>query len=350
MVNMLAGILRIEDTNTALAGIGEDVLNDAIAQMLATYQAERNEAQTFFVQGETTLPSTNIRAAGMDEGQEIGPDGRPLETHVGPGYSVGFPLKRIGWALGWNEETFAYMTVADLDREINAKIAGNARRHTREMLRALIGDNANFTFADDLVGNVTVRRLANTDGTPYGPNGAEDNHYLAPAYAVTAISPTNNPFATLANDIREHFDTSSRVVALINSAQRSEILTDLTTFVDTPPEGIQPAAADAQAIDPAANVPGDFLGVDSASGVYVYVWDRIPAAYIYAQAIDEPAPLLRRVPAAASLQGFTVRAEEEHFPFYKRTWVERFGYGVANRLVGAAAFVDAGGTWVDPSV
>lgn len=350
MVNMLAGILRIEDTNTALASLNADVVNDAIAQMLATYQAERNEAQTFFVQGETTAASTNIRAAGMDEGQEIGQDGRPLETHVGPGFSVAFPILRIGWALGWNEETFAYMTVADLDREVAAKVAGNARRHTREMLRALIGDNANYTYPDPLAGSLTVRRLANTDGTLYGPTAAEDNHYLAPAYAVTAISPTNNPFATLATEIREHFDTSSRIVALINSAQRAEILADLTTFVDVPVEGITPAAADAQATGLAANIPGDFLGIDNASGVYVYVWDRIPAAYIYAQAIDEPAPLMRRVPSAPSLQGFTVRAEEEHFPFYKRTWVERFGYGVANRLVGAAAFVDAGGSWVDPTV
>lgn len=347
---LLAGILRTEDLNAALTTFDPEVVEDAIGQLLATYQAERNEAQALFVQGETTAASQRLREAGIDEGQEIGPDGRPLETHLGGYYDVGFPLKRIGWAVGWNDETAAHMTLGDLEREVNAKIAGNARRHSREIMRALIGDNANYTYTDQFAGAVTVRRLANTDGTLYGEAAAEDNHYLSSGYANTAISATNNPFATLATEIREHFDTTSRIVAFVNTAQVAEIQADLTTFVDTGVEGITPANSTAVANEPGAlNVPGDFLGIDSASGTYVYSWARIPASYVYAQAIDEPAPLLRRVPGPVSLQGFNTVAEERHFPFYKRTWRELFGYAVANRLVGAAMFIDAG-AWADPTV
>lgn len=349
-MSLFAGILRTEDLNRNLTQSDVPIIEEAMADILAAHEAERNAANALFVQGVTTDSTMVIREAGVDEGQELGEDGRPLETHVGGSYEVGFPLKRIGWAVGWNDETFAHMTIADLDREVSAKLAGNARRHWREILRAVIGDNANYTYADRFDGSVTVRRLANTDGTGYGPDATEDNHYLATGYANTALSATNNPFVQVANEIREHFDTTSRIVAFVNPAQVAEIQADLTTFIDRGVDGITPANNTAVANAPGAlTVPGDFLGIDSASGAYVYSWTRMPASYVYAQAIDEPAPLLRRVPEPVSLRGFTTVAEESHFPFYKRTWRELFGYGVANRLVGAITFIDAG-SWADPTI
>jgi len=350
-MSLFAGILRTEDTNAALTSFDPEIIEEGINSILATYVAERNAAQSLFVASEVTVASQRIRAGAIDEGQELGADGRPLETHVGGYYDVGFPLKRVGWAVGWNRETFAHMTVADLDREVGAKVAGNARRHTREIMRALMADNANFTYTDELAGNVTVRRLANTDGTSfyYGGSEQEDNHYLSSGYANTALSATNNPFVTLAAEIREHFDTTTRIVAFINSAQRAEVLADLTTFVDTAVVGIEPANDTAVALDQGINVPGDFLGIDSASGVFVYVWDRIPASYVYAQAVDEARPVSRRVPSPESLRGFTLLPEESHIPFYKRTWLELFGYGVSNRLSAAVMFLDAG-AWADPTI
>lgn len=350
-MSLFAGILRTEDLNRSLTEIDPQIIETAINDVLAAHVEERNAATALFVAAETTDPTMVIREAGLDEGQEIGEDGRPLETHVGGSYSVGFPLKRIGWAVGWNDETAAYMTAADLDREVKAKLAGNARRHWREILRAVIGDNANYTYVDRFKGNVTVRRLANTDGTLYGDTPAEDNHYYGTNYANTALSATNNPFATLATEIREHFDTTDRIVAFTNPALVPEIQADLTTFVDRGVDGIVPANSTAVANEPGAlTVPGDFIGIDSASGVYVYSWNRMPADYIYAQAIDRPAPLYRRVPEPTQLRGFNTVAEEAHFPFYKRTWRELFGYGVANRLVGAAVYVTASTSWTDPSI
>jgi len=348
-MSLFAGILRIEDLNVSLQEFDEPVISSAIDEVLQTFQTERNQAANLFVAEQTTNPTERVRQAGVDEGQELGPDGRPLETHVGGYYSVGYPIKRIGWALGWNRETFAHMTVADLDREVSAKLAGNARRHTKEVLKAIF-NNVNGTYVDELAGDITVRRLANSDGTLYGANETQDNHYLVSQYANNAISGTNNPFASLYDEIAEHFDTDVRVVAFINSAQRSEVLNDLTTFVDAPIEGIVPANSVATAIDPGLNVPGEFLGIDQASGVYVYVWDRIPASYVYAQAVDLPGPIKRRVPAPTMLQGFTQIEEERHFPFYKRQWVELFGYGVGNRLSAAVMFLDAGSSYTVPSI
>lgn len=347
-MSLFAGILRTEDLNAKLTTFDPEIIENGIVEILVKYQQERDEAQALLVSGQVTVPTQRVREGAIDEGQELGPDGRPLETHVGGYYDVGFPLKRVGWAVGWNRETYARMTVADLDREVGAKVAGNARRHSREILKAVLADNANYTYPDEFAGDITVRRLANSDGTKYGATQVEDNHYLVSGYAKTAISPTNNPFVTLAAEIREHFTSNSRVVAWISTAQVAEIQADLTTFVDKNVEGVVPSSTTAYAVAPGVSVPGDFLGIDSASGVYVYVWDRMPDAYIYAQAIDEDGPIKRRVPDVATLQGFTLLEEESHIPFYKRTWLELFGYGVGNRLSAAVMFVDAG-SWADPT-
>ncbi|HVL24875.1 MAG TPA: hypothetical protein VM450_12375 [Thermomicrobiales bacterium] len=352
-MSIFAGILRVEDTNTALTAIDPQAISEGIGLVLARFQTERNTLQGLFVDSETDQYSERVRGGGFDEGQEIGPDGRPLETYVGGMYDVAFPLKRIGWALGWNDETFARMTVADLDREVASKTGGNAKRHMREIFRALMLKD-NFTFVDELRGSLTIRRLANSDGTLYPPltsatDEAQDNHYLVSGYAAGSMSATNNPFVTLANEVREHFGTTTRVVAFINTAQRTQVLTLLPNFTDVRVEGVTPAFGESEAINPGLAVPGDFLGVDDDSGVYVYVYDRVPADYIVGGAIDQARPLRRRVPAEASLRGFTVRAEETHFPFYKRTWIERFGYGVANRVSWAAMQLTTNGTYTDPA-
>lgn len=350
---LFAGILRVEDT-TALTEVDPVEINDAINQLLARYQRERNEAQSLLVSGEVQRASELVRLAGIDEGQEIGPDGRPLETHISGEYTAGFPMIRYGWALGYNEETAAALTVGDLDRNVTAKVAGNARRHRRDIAKALFG-NANYTYTDTIegAGAVTVVRLANDDGTDFDGDEVDDNenHYLVSNYVAADISATNNPLVTLANEISEHFDGTTRIVAFINQAQRADLVDGLATaFVDADIAGITPAAADARATALGANVPGTFVGVDGASGVYVYVWDQVPSGYILAMTPDAPGPVVRRVPANAALRGFNVRAEEEHYPFYKRTWIERFGYGVRNRLNAAVMQLKASGTYDVPAI
>jgi len=349
---LFAGLLRTSEA-TPLTSISEDDATSVINAVLATYQAERNAAQGLFVAEQTTNHTERVQLGGFDEGQEIGPDGRPRETYTSGYVDAAYPLKRIGWALGWNLETFARFTVADLDRQVAAKTAGNAKRHMREIFRAFF-DNVNGTFIDEDYGSLTIRRLANTDGSLFpattGTDAeAQDNHYLVSGYLTGAMSATNNPLVTLAAEVREHFDATSTVVAFINSAQRANIVTLLPSFVDAPTEGIVAAPADAQALDIDVTVPGEFIGTDGDSGVRVYVYNRVPATYIVGGVVGAPAPLKRRIPAIASLQGFAMVDEERHFPFYKRTWIERFGYGTANRLSFAVMQLKASGTYDVPA-
>lgn len=353
-MGLLAGILRIEDT-TLLSTLTVPEVNEAVNALLARYEAERNAWQNFLVEDETTDWKTLYNIGGVDEGQEIGPDGRPLETRPTGQIETAYPIRRFGWAVGWNYETFAHMTVADLERVTASRQGGNAKRHLREQFRAIF-NNANYTYTDPVHGALTIRRLANADGALYPPTfasdtEADDNHYVASGYANTAISATNNPFATLKAEIVEHFSEATGVVAIINSAQQAEIQADLPSFVDAPVDGVTQGndTAVATAAD-GINVPGTFIGTDAASGVRVYVSDsgRVPASYIYAQAVGVPRPLRRRVHVPETLRGFKLEADEQHYPLFKRTYIDRFGYAVANRLSAAIMFVDAG-AWANPA-
>lgn len=354
-MSLLAGILRKED-ETPLITIPVRELSDAVNALNEKYVNERNTWDNFLVEQETIEHKVNHLLGGTDEGQEIGEDGRPLETRVAGKIDVGFPWRRYGWAVGWNYETFARMTLANLERNLADKQGGNAKRHIREQFKALFNNVNDTSYVDEDWGATTIRRLANTDGTtyptPYNSDTAgDDNHYLTSGYAANALSATNNPFATLKADIIEHFGSATRVVAIINTAQRAEVMTDMPNFIDAVVSGVTPGADTAIANDLGVSIPGTFLGVEADSGVWVYVNDegRVPANYIVAGAVGAPAPLWRRVPRTPVLQGFKLEAEEETYPMFKRTYVDRFGYGVANRLSAAVMFLDAGSTYVIPT-
>lgn len=359
MATNLAGILRTDDL-TPIVDIPATDLTSAMNAILARYRAERDEATRLFVADTSVRRSERVATGSIDEGQVLGPDGRPLETRPVGRVEVAFPWKRIGWAFGGNSETLAAMTVADTQRSVDSITAGNARRHMREINKAFWG-NANYTFTEEEnyegdTGTLTIRRLANQDGTLYAPTTdsdteAEDNHYLVSGYAATGISDTNNPFVTLADEIREHFSADTRIVAFINPAQRAQVQTGITGFVDADIEGIvQGATADRAQQLAGVTVPGEFLGVDGASGVYVYVWHRTPANYINAHPVDQPAVLRQRIPRLAALQGFRLEAEEDHDPMWKRTYRERFGYAVLNRLNAAVMQLKATGTYDVPTI
>jgi hypothetical protein len=350
----LVGILGATDV-TPVAQISTETVTDAINQTLERYVAERNQAFAFFVEDETTSFKTLYPLGGGDEMQELGPHGRPIEDRQEGRIETAYPIRRFGSAFGYDAETFAYMTAGDLDRQVNAKTIGNARTHRRQILRAIF-NNLNEVWRDEvpgiMAGDLTIRRLANGDGTTYpavagSDVNADDNHYLASGYAATGISATNNPLATLAAELREHGGTGP-VAAVINPAQRAQIQQGLTNFVDAPIEGIT-AGADTPTADAVPGVPGDFVGVDGDSGVYVFSWDAIPATYIGARAMATPAPLRRRVHAPDSLRGFKLEAEEDHDPLFKRTYRDRFGYGAGNRLGMAIMQLVATGDYVIPA-
>lgn len=350
-MGQLAGILGASD-NALLTTIPATEVNDAVNELLARYQQEQQDAFSFWVEEQTTEWKTIYNLISGDEMQELGRHDQPIEKRVTGSWETSYPIKRYGDAIGWDYETFQYMTVEHMQRQTNSKVIANAKTHRRQILRALLGNvNYSYTNPDDNHGALTIRRLANGDGTTYPPiltssTEADEDHYLASGYAASAISDTNNPFVTMADDLKHHWDGPYQLVGHINSAQKAKI-TGLTLFVDAVTPGVTASPNDAQ-VTSFPDAPGEFIGIDPVSGVYVFVWDQVPANYITLRDYNKPAPLKKRVHPVASLVGFKLEAEEAHHPLYRRQWRDRFGYATGNRLNGVVMFLDAGSTYTVP--
>ncbi len=345
----LPGILRVEDA-TLLTQVPETDTTSAVNAMLEAYERNRNEAFALLVDEQTTARQEVVKTAGLIRAQRLNRDGRPLEERVGAEYEVAYEWHRFGYALGWDREAYAYMTVADLDRNVIGVTAGNFEDHKVEAFRAIF-TNTNHPFTDEQ-GSLTIRALANQDGTLYAlPTGAtaEANHYIVSNFTAATMSDTNNPFALLRAKLRV-FAPTARVVALVNELQLPQIQAGITAFIDVPVAGISSGFGD-QVATPFgdAAVPGTFVGVDGGTGVHVYTSNHVPADYMIALVIGAPAPLKRRVPQPVILQGFSLEAEETHDPFYKRHYRDRFGYAAANRLGMAVLQLKASGTYDVPT-
>lgn len=348
-MGQLAGILRREDA-TLLTEIVETDTTSAVNEMLAAYQKSRNEAFALLVAEQTTARQERVKTAGIIRGQRLNRDGRPLEERAGAQYEVAYEWHRFGQALGWDREAYAYMTVADLERNVIGITAGNLEDHKVEAFRAILV-RENHQYADE-EGTITIRKLANNDGTLYAlPTGAtaQADHYIVAGFIASAISATNNPFALLRAKLRI-FSQTARVVALVNELQLPDIQNGLTAFTDVPVAGLSTGLGQ-QVATPFgdAAVPGTFAGVDGATGVHVYTTNHVPDDYMIGQVIGAPAPLKRRVPKPVSLQGFSLEAEETHDPFYKRHYRDRFGYATANRLGMAVLQLKASGSYDTPA-
>jgi len=179
---------------------------------------------------------------------------------------------------------------------------------------------------------------------------AIEDHYLATAYAATAISDTNDPFATIRDDLNHHFGDNvggENIVVFINPAEEPET-TALSDFTSVEDRFIR-SGDNTDVPFNLPGVPGIILG--RVSGVWVAQWRWIPATYMLAIHMEEPAPLIRRVdPADTGLpSGLTLVQTDERYPLSSSYWEHRFGFGCGNRLNGIAMELGTGdGTWTIP--
>jgi hypothetical protein len=271
------------------------------------------------------------------------------------GWDVSYPLEDFGASFAADDVTMAYMTVGDLERHINTVI--NQDRNTRrfEMLYRIFHGVAT-TFVDPLWGSLTIQPLAVGDaGVLFPPvlgseTEATENHYLESGYAASAISDTNNPYATIRDELEEHFGAptaGSDIAVFINPAQTAKTVA-LTDFVEVEDHGVRLGTqTDQTRMLP--NIPGRIIG--RVSGVWVSEWRYIPSGWAFGIHLDAPKPLKIRVdPADTGLgSGLQLVATDKDYPFTTSHWRDRFGIGTANRLNGVAFEFGIGGTYTAPS-
>lgn len=354
------GALGLNETDNLFVNtIGQQAVYDAVNQVLGEFSAAMQGAMGVFVEEDTTNYKERYKLPGAGKMQKMGQAAlaQPASVKASGSWDVAYPLEEFSDSLGVDRVTYAYMTLNELDRHLTT-IQNRYRNTVRhEIMRALFRSTA-ATFADEQYGSLTIQPLANGDGTLYPPvigseSEADDTHLLESGYAASSISDSNNPYATVAAELEEHFGTptgGSNIVAFINNAQTAKTKA-LTDFVETEKLGIQLGDDTARAVGLPPMLPGRILGRESGAGVWVVEWRWIPANYIVAVHMDAPKPLKRRVDSVQGLGSGALQliAENDKTPLLNSIYSARFGFGVANRLNGVVLELGTGGSYTVPT-
>ena len=349
----LYGALKLTDAEAATAtvnSVGQQPIWTATQEYLARVRASIAAATTAFVERQTDRYTDSYKLPGGGRLQRRGPQSQPGAVKGSGGWDTAYPLEDFGDQVAGDDVTLAYLSVEEYQRAVDTVVIRDVNTVRFEMLKALFNPT-NATFTDPR-GNLTIRRLANSDGSLYPPvigseSEADDTHYLESGYAASAISDTNNPYTTIRAEIEEHFGEGN-IVVFIHPDQETKTK-DLTDFTDAPSPFITPGASTATVTD-MPNVPGKVIG--RVSGVWVSVWHYIPTGWMFGLDLNAPAPLIERVdPAFTGLgTGLQLVSTDQIYPFTMAFWRHRFGYGVGNRLNGVAFELGTGGTYGAPTI
>jgi hypothetical protein len=346
------GILGIEDRDATVDSVGQRTIYEATEALLNRHNEDVAAATSAFVQETTTDYQENYWLPGGGMMQRSTRLTRPGAVKPIDSYTVAYDLADFRDQLAWDDISMAYMTLAKYNMAVQNIAIRHANTVRFEILRHLLNPT-NATFVDEIRGSLTIRRLANSDGTLYPPvlgsdTNADDTHYLESGYTAANISDTNNPFTTMRAELDEHWGMGE-VVAWINNAQRAKVEA-LTNFIPTSDSFIREGTSTPTVVGGGPSVPGNIIGrIDE---VWVSEWRWMPANYILAVDIMQPAPLKRRIDEPTNIRGrgrLELVAEQEEFPLTESFWRFREGYGVANRLNGVVMELGTGGTYTVPT-
>lgn len=350
------GILGLGDTDDSFVStIGQSAIFEASNMYLAQVSAEIEAAFRVFVEGTTTDFKERYYLPGGGRLQRRSGQVPSGAVKASASWDVSFPLEDFGAQVTGDDVTLAYMTLQQLQRHFDTVQVQDTNTVRYEMLKALFNNTAR-TFVDERKGSLTIQPLAlASDGVLYPPvlgseTEATDTHHIESGYAASAISDTNNPLATIRDELEEHFGAGTGgedIVVFINNAQTAKIkaLTDFDEVVD---KFIR--AGDSVSVPQnLPNVPGRIIG--RGSGVWVVEWRWVPANYMLALHLEAPAPLKMRVdlPETGLGRGLQLVATQRDYPLIAAHYRHRFGVGVGNRLNGVMMELGTGGTYDIPS-
>lgn len=356
---MAALLTGTHDINSLLAVKHANVTEfgeDTIVEVLQRDMEAHNTLMHDYLDG-LSVPSTDRqRLAGTSfTGEMVEADEytRAPTQKATPGQTVGFPMRKLAYALSWTRDFLTKATPADLaSGQLSAQKA-HRRRVLQDARRALYL-SSNYTFNDLHVDNVQlgVKRLVNGDGAeiPDGPNGqvfdgSTHTHYVAKAAATLADSDID----ALIEDVTEHGHT--RGVRLVINLSNLSDFTSLNKFTPlTGPMVVPGSGTDSTRVllDVEAQADNRLVGFwDGAFPVHVKPW--AVENYVLCYAADEPAlPLVERWDEDYG-QGLLVRPEFEFHPLRVQQAEAYYGFGVWTRTNGAILYT-GGTTWVDPSI
>lgn len=358
-MTLLFGNARLSSADYAyVRSMDSRLVYEAAQQYVAMANEQMMDAWNLLV---NPVPTSNYKERyklGMTgRMQKVGELGTGAPVTFTGSWDVAYALHNFHEGTVVSDVDFAYMTPQELQLHVDGILtrAANAKRH--EALYHIF-NNSQKTFVDKRWGSLTIEPLANGDTVLYPPvEGSEteatEDHYLESGYAASAISDTNNPYKTLADDLIHHGMNETADIPLafcINTAQQT-VTEALTSFVPYIPPAIQRGMDTDQVLLPNRNVPGKIIGYILGVG-WVSVWNWIPANYIVGVNMTVDQPLKQRIdPPEAGLGGgmVTLLPEERNGVMTFDSWRMRFGLGGSNRLGAAVMELGTGGTYTIPA-
>lgn len=354
----MATLTGTHDINTLLAAKHQTVAQFGEDTIIEVLQADL-AAHNFLMQdilSELSAPSSDrLRLAGTVYSGEMVPadEFSRAPTQKGtPGQTVGAPLHKMQYALGWTRQFLQKATPADLAHGQMAAQAAHRRAVLAEARKAIYL-SGNYTFNDLHVDKVDlpVKRLVNADGAgiPTGPTGGSFDGSTHTHYQARVATLANSDVDAIITDVTEHGHTGG-VRIVINTANVADI-TALSKF--TPLSGpmvIPGSASDRTTIflDAEAAADNRLIGFwDGAFPVWVKPWGVANYFLAYA-ANDVRKPLWERYDADYG-RGLLLDGELDAYPLRAQYMTAYFGFGVWTRTNGAVLYTGAT-SWADPSL
>lgn len=253
-------------------------------------------------------------------------------------YNVDFPLRSAAAAFGVDHVAAAKLKLSELEALTMTILMGDGKWMKRHML-ASIFTNTNWSFDDPQQGTLTIKGLANADGTlyPLESGDTEDSqHYLAQAGAIADnANPYDDIYAQLKKHPSNNVGPSTPIVCYIPTGLVATTKA-LANFVDLAATDIRLGADNSEVVANAALINqvkafGDEV-LGKCDGCWIVEWSALPAGYIFAHAQGAGPVLGMREEPEAALQGlYTLRNTSN--PVLQSTEMRRIaGFAVMNRV------------------
>ncbi len=316
--------------NQSLASYGTDLIAPILAADNALFNAQVDDFLADFSMktSERQVLAGSSIGGNMMELDEF--SRQPTQKDL-PGYLVGVPLRKFGFATGWTQDYLDNATPADLAIKQQAAQGADLRRTRYEIQRAVFLPT-NSTFPDMNVDNVPlpVKAFINADSTPMqnGPNGevfdgSTHTHYQANATLTAAAVQ-----ATVANVAEHRVGVSLR---LYISQLDAAAFALLSGFVPLQVPYVTLNTAANQVASPRLNigqVDNRQVGWFNAAEVWTKPW--IPQNYLVVVDVAAPLkPLARRV--RKDDKGLYIAAQLDTHPLHAQ-YIQRYqGFSAWNR-------------------
>lgn len=354
------GLIGLTDTEYRnVRDFDKSVTYEAINTYVDLVNSVAGTTMSMFVDGVPTITPTDIHELHGSGEMDIVADGAEYPPIAVTGtFETQYPIFNVGQRLNINRIDAAKMTVQQLDKSVRAIATRYTNARTNQALRAIFR-NTTYSVLDRDFGTLSIKPLANNDGTVYPAgtlNPSAGTRSTLQAYNVSgsaslAKADFTNSYSYL-SDTYGDMNGGIGVVSFVNP-QMEEDVRGISGFIPVQvSDVINNANAEYIASYPElTGMQGRPIG--RVGNCNIWSWSKMPNDYLFSMYPSADKPVKMRVDAEAelgrgNLQILTNMSEIDDPTIRLSQWAARFGYGVANRLNGYVVQIKASGDYDIP--